>query len=126
MIAVIFEVEPKDGHRQAYLDIAADLKPLLAEVDGFVSIERFQSLADPNKLLSLSFWRDETAVSAWRSLQIHRAAQGAGRGKHFTDYRLRVAIVDRDYGMHARAQAPDDSKAIHDTLQTKLAGETHV
>ncbi|MEP0521675.1 MAG: antibiotic biosynthesis monooxygenase [Hyphomicrobiales bacterium] len=115
MIAVIFEVEPREGHRQAYLDIAADLKPLLVEIDGFLSIERFQSLTDPDKLLSLSFWRDEAAVSAWRSLQVHREAQGAGREIHFADYRLRVAMVDRDYGMHARAQAPTDSKVVHDT-----------
>lgn len=114
MIAVIFEVQPKDGHRDAYVDIAAGLKPSLATIDGFISIERFQSLADPDKLLSLSFWRDETAVAAWRALPVHRAAQGSGRGEHFTDYRLRVAEVDRDYGMHERAEAPADSKTIHD------------
>mgnify|MGYP000336100287 CR=1 FL=1 len=115
MIAVIFEVEPKEGHRDAYLEIAAQLKSSLSNIDGFVSIERFQSLVDPNKVLSLSFWRDEAAIAAWRALPEHRSAQDAGRNVHFKNYRLRVAGVDRDYGMHERAQTPDDSKAIHDT-----------
>lgn len=119
MIAVIFEVEPKVGQKDAYLDIAAQLKPSLANIDGFISIERFQSLADPNKLLSLSFWRDETAVAAWRALPVHRSAQGAGRNIHFANYRLRVAKVDRDYGLHERAQVPKDSRSIHDTTDQK-------
>ena len=114
MIAVIFEVEPRDGKREAYLDIAAELRPLLEQVDGFVSIERFESLTTPGKLLSLSFFRDEEAVKQWRSLAKHRAAQQAGRGGIFTDYRLRVAEVIRDYGMTDRAQAPADSKDVHD------------
>lgn len=114
MIAVIFEVEPKEGHKDAYLDIAAKLKPSLATIEGFISIERFQSLADPNKVLSLSFWRDEAAIAAWRALPVHRTAQASGRGEHFSNYRLRVAEVDRDYGMHQRAEAPTDSKAFHD------------
>lgn len=119
MIAVIFEVEPKEGQKDAYLDIAAQLKSSLANIDGFLSIERFQSLADPNKLLSLSFWRNEAAVSAWRALPVHRSAQDAGRNVHFENYRLRVAEVDRDYGMHERAQAPTDSKAMHDSIDRK-------
>lgn len=114
MIAVIFEVEPKDGHKDAYLDIATRLKPALSKIDGFISVERFQSLADPNKLLSLSFWRDEASVAAWRALPEHRAAQGAGRGQHFANYRLRVAEVARDYGLNERVEAPRDSKDIHD------------
>lgn len=118
MIAVIFEVEPKEGRKNAYLDIAGQLMSSLSNIDGFISIERFQSLADPNKLLSLSFWRDEAAVSAWRALPVHRSAQNAGRNVHFEDYRLRVAKVDRDYGMHERAQAPLDSKTIHGLNKT--------
>ena len=114
MIAVIFEVLPADGHRQTYLDIAADLRPLLDGIDGFISIERFQSLTTPSKMLSLSFWRDEQAVETWRQLEEHRAAQAKGRAEVFGDYRLRVASVVRDYGMFNREQAPADSRAVHD------------
>lgn len=113
MIAVIFEVWPKDEHRDAYLGIAADLKPLLETIDGFISIERFTSLAEPGKILSLSFWRDEEAVAAWRNLEPHRAAQTQGRQWVFKDYRLRVAGVIRDYGMQQRDQVPIDSRSIH-------------
>jgi len=111
MIAVIFEVWPADGRAQDYLDIAASLRPDLERIDGFLSIERFQSLADETKILSLSFWRDERAVQAWRNLERHRAAQKAGRGGIFRDYRLRVAGIVRDYGMRERAEAPADSRA---------------
>jgi len=114
MIAVIFEVMPAPGRRQHYLDIAAALKPTLERIDGFVSIERFQSLADPDKLLSLSFWRDEAAVKRWREEEHHRAAQAAGRGGIFADYRLRVAQVMRDYGLREREEAPADSRAAHE------------
>lgn len=113
MIAVIFEVEPAEGKRDAYLDIAAALKPRLVKMDGFISIERFQSLSDPKKLLSLSFWRDEEAVRGWRELEEHRRAQEAGRGGIFAGYRLRVAHVLRDYGLEEREQAPADSRARH-------------
>ena len=113
MIAVIFEVEPAEGRRDAYLGIAADLRPLLDGIDGFISIERFQSLVDKNKVLSLSFWRDEEAVTAWRNTEEHRQAQKAGRGGIFAGYRLRIAHVVRDYGMTERAEAPADSKALH-------------
>ncbi len=113
MIAVIFEVWPAEGQRREYLDIAADLRPLLAEIDGFISIERFESLSEPGKLLSLSFWRDEEAVAAWRRLEPHRAAQTAGRAHIFANYRLRVARVLRDYGMEEREEAPADSREMH-------------
>lgn len=111
MIAVIFEVWPADGRKAAYLDIAASLRPELERIDGFISIERFQSLSDETKLLSLSFWRDEAAVQAWRNIEHHRQAQKAGRDGVFRDYRLRVASVLRDYGMTERAEAPVDSRA---------------
>jgi heme-degrading monooxygenase HmoA len=110
MIAVIFEVWPADGRKQTYLDIAAKLKPELERIDGFISIERFQSLTDETKLLSLSFWRDEAAVKAWRNVEHHRQAQAAGRGGVLRDYRLRVASVLRDYGMKERTEAPADSR----------------
>jgi len=110
MIAVIFEVWPAGGQKQTYLDIAADLKPELERIDGFLSIERFQSLLDDTKLLSLSFWRDEAAVAAWRNVEHHRSAQTAGRNGVFRDYRLRVAHVLRDYGMVERVEAPADSR----------------
>ena len=113
MIAVIFEAEPRDGQKDAYLDAAATLRPLLAQIDGFLSIERFESLTTPGKILSLSFWRDEEAVARWRQLEAHRGVQAAGRRSIFADYRLRVAHVLRDYGMNDREQAPADSRAIH-------------
>lgn len=114
MIAVIFEVEPAQGRRDAYLGLAAELRPLLDGIDGFISIERFQSLADPGRILSLSFWRDEAAVAAWRDTQEHRQAQRAGRAGVFSHYRLRIAHVVRDYGLaERREQAPADSRAAH-------------
>ena len=113
MIAVIFEVWP--NRRDDYLDIAAELRPHLEEIDGFVSVERFESLTEKGKMLSLSFFRDEVAVEAWRNVAEHRAAQAKGRGGIFKDYRLRIANFIRDYGMNDRAQAPRDSKAAHAT-----------
>lgn len=114
MIAIIFEVWPAAGRRQEYLDLAASLRPLLEQVDGFISIERFESLSEPGKILSLSVFRDEAAVTRWRTLERHREAQALGRGGIFRDYRLRVAGVIRDYGMTERAQVPRDSRDIHD------------
>src|SRR5688572_29342719 len=114
MIAVIFEVIPAPGRKQAYLDLAASLKPELEKIDGFISIERFASLTNEGKILSLSIWRDEEAVKRWRQLEGHRAAQAKGRGGIFADYRLRVASVIRDYGMRERERAPADSRAVHD------------
>jgi len=113
MIAVIFEVYPQPEHKQRYLDIAAELRPLLDTIDGFISIERFESLSEPGKILSLSFWRNEAAVAAWRTLEPHRAAQEQGRAGIFSDYRLRIAEVARDYGLHDRNAAPADSKLVH-------------
>lgn len=113
MIAVIFEALPNADQRQAYLDAAALLRPQLELIDGFISIERFESLSQPGKLLSLSFWRDEEAVARWRKLEAHRRVQSQGRDSVFSDYRLRVAQVMRDYGLHDRAQAPDDSRHAH-------------
>ncbi|CAM5561316.1 hypothetical protein MAUB1S_09407 [Mycolicibacterium aubagnense] len=113
MIAVIFEVTPAEGKRGAYLGIAGDLRPLLDGIDGFISIERFQSLTDPARVLSLSFWRDEEAVRQWRNSEDHRQAQKAGRAGIFSDYRLRIAYVVRDYGMFDRAEVPADSQKAH-------------
>ncbi len=113
MIAVIFEGIAQNAQQDAYLDAAARLRPLLADIDGFLSIERFQSLTTPGKILPLSFWRDEEAVRRWRNLQQHREVQQAGRRSIFEDYRIRVAHVVRDYGFNDRAQAPEDSRAAH-------------
>ena len=113
MIAVIFEAQPRPGQTDAYLNAAAKLRPLLAEIDGFISIERFESLTQPGKILSLSYWRDEEAVRVWRNLEEHRKAQAQGRAGVFADYRLRVARVLRDYGMTERHDAPVDSRTIH-------------
>ncbi|MDF2812959.1 MAG: Antibiotic biosynthesis monooxygenase [Microvirga sp.] len=113
MIAVIFEVWPAEGRTQHYLDLAAALRADLERIDGFVSIERFQSLSEPGKLLSLSFFRDEEAVRQWRNLPAHRKTQTAGRAGIFRDYRLRIASVIRDYGLDDRDEAPDDSRQAH-------------
>jgi len=114
MIAVIFEVWPADNRRKDYMAIAADLHADLSAIDGFSSVERFQSLSDPEKLLSLSFWRDEESVARWRNHQAHRKSQAAGRSGIFKDYRLRITGVIRDYGMRDRNEAPADSVAVHD------------
>jgi len=113
MIAVIFEVVPAPGRRQEYLDLAASLRPALERIDGFVSIERFASLGNEGKILSLSIWRDEEAVARWRQFEAHRLAQAKGRAGIFADYRLRVAGIIRDYGMFERDQAPPDSRRAH-------------
>jgi heme-degrading monooxygenase HmoA len=109
VIAVIFEVIPKRDEGHAYLDLAARLRPLLDNIDGFISIERFESLSQAGKFLSLSFWRDEEAIKQWRNVAEHRAAQAEGRSRIFEDYRLRVAWVARDYGMEDRREVPADS-----------------
>ena len=113
MICVVFEVWPDPPHRDGYLNWAAELKTELLKMDGFISIERFQSLTDPDKLLSLQFWRDDSCLTAWRNLDAHRAAQSAGRSTMFKDYRLRIAEVTRDYGLTARGEAPADSRQAH-------------
>jgi len=114
MIAVIFEVWPAEGRKDEYLNLAALLREELERADGFISVERFQSLTDKGKLLSLSFWHDEDAVRAWRNNQRHRATQAAGRSGIFADYRLRIGAVLRNYGMNDRAEAPADSRTAHE------------
>ncbi len=117
MMAVIFEVWPAEGRKTDYLELAAQLRGELEHVDGFISVERFQSLADPDKLLSISFWRDEAAVAEWRRHAKHRATQSVGRREIFRDYRLRVAAVARDYGMaQRREQVPEDSRIMHNAV----------
>lgn len=111
MWAVIFEVTPQPGRAQRYFDIAAALRPELERIDGFISVERFQSLSRPEVFLSLSWWRDEAAIAAWRNAAQHRAGQAEGREAVFADYRIRVLSCVRDYGLRDRAQAPADSNA---------------
>jgi heme-degrading monooxygenase HmoA len=113
MIAVIFEVIPQDGRMDDYLKVAASMRDAVREVEGFISVERFQSITDPSKLLSVSFFENEAAVERWRNVMAHREAQAAGRGELFADYRLRVAHVLRDYGKNERTDAPGDSRAAH-------------
>lgn len=113
MIAVIFELTPAPGREQEYFDLAAGLAAELKNIDGFLSIERFESVTNPGRFVSLSFWRDEEAVRRWRNLHQHREAQARGRGGVFAAYRLRVAAVIRDYTMDEREQAPRDSRKIH-------------
>jgi heme-degrading monooxygenase HmoA len=114
MLAVIFEVIPEEGKKDEYFAIAEKLRPELNKIPGFISIERFQSVTNPGKILSLSFWKDEDSIAQWRNVGVHREAQAKGRRSVFNDYRLRVAHVVRDYGMNDRVQAPADSKTIHD------------
>lgn len=114
MLAVIFEFETIDGKRDDYLEFAAALNQEVTKVDGFISIERFESLGRPGCYVSISYWRDEAAIENWRNLRNHRTAQQAGRNSIFRNYRLRVAHILRDYGMHARGEAPTDSRAVHD------------
>ena len=113
MIAVIFELTPAAGRKQEYLDLAAGLASELKTFDGFISIERFESITNPGNFVSLSFWRDEEAVRNWRNMEQHREAQAKGRGGIFQRYRLRVASVMRDYTMSERAEAPKDSRKVH-------------
>jgi heme-degrading monooxygenase HmoA len=113
MIAVIFELTPAPGRKQDYLDLAAGLADELKAFDGFISIERFESISNPGRFVSLSFWRDEDAVRRWRNVEKHREAQASGRGGIFERYRLRVAQVTRDYTLDERAQAPADSRKVH-------------
>ena len=113
MIAVIFEVWPGDGRTQEYLNIAGGLRPLLDKIDGFISIERFESLTEPGKILSLSFWRDEESIEKWRQIESHREAQSKGRAGIFKNYSLKIAGVIRNYGMFDREEAPADSRKIH-------------
>jgi heme-degrading monooxygenase HmoA len=113
MIAVIFEVIPEDGKMADYLAIAASLNPILSTIEGFISIERFQSLVHPDKILSMSFWEDEKAILQWRNIEMHREAQSKGRNSVFKDYHLRIANVVRDYGMFDRKEAPADSRTAH-------------
>lgn len=113
MLAVIFEVLLAEGKQEEYLDIAATLRQHLKDVDGFISIERFKSLSEGEKILSLSYWEDESSIQNWRNLEAHRSAQKKGRSDIFADYRLRVCEVVRDYSMTSREDAPADSKEIH-------------
>ncbi|MEX3015616.1 antibiotic biosynthesis monooxygenase [Gymnodinialimonas hymeniacidonis] len=113
MIAVIFEFHPKEERKAEYFDLASEMRPMVDEVEGFISVERFQSLMDPTKILSLSFFEDEEAVARWRTLAAHRGAQAKGRRGIFDDYRLRIAGVIRDYGMFDRDEAPEDSRTLH-------------
>jgi heme-degrading monooxygenase HmoA len=122
MVAVIFEVIPAEGKKDEYFSLAENLRPGLNKIEGFISIERFQSLTHPEKILSLSFWKDEESIAQWRNVELHRQAQVKGRTSVFSDYRLRVAHVVRDYGMNDRAQAPADSKHIHESKKTTNEG----
>lgn len=116
MIAVIFEAFPAEGKWDEYLNVAARLRPELEKIEGFISIERFQSIADPSKILALSFWKSEESIAAWRNLELHRNAQARGRAGIFRDYRIRVGNISRDYSMNNREQAPADSVKTHQNI----------
>lgn len=113
MIAVIFQITPCPGKREIYLEVAAALRPELDRIDGFISIERFESLTVPGNILSLSFWRDDAAVRQWRNMELHRQAQRQGRSSLFADYQLRIGEIIRDYGLNERKDAPQDSRDFH-------------
>src|SRR5215212_1289022 len=120
MMAVIFEVWPASGRKEDYLTLAASLRAEVEKIDGFISVERFESLYEEGKLLSLQFWRDDEAIGRWRTHLEHRRVQKLGRAEMFTDYRLRIAQVVRDYGPNDRAEAPADSRAVHDTQEARV------
>ncbi len=103
MIAVLFEADAIPAQQERYLQLAAELKPLLTDIEGFIAIERFQSLSTPGKILSLSWWRDEAAVLAWKKNVLHQAAQSGGRESIFSFYRIRVARVFREYSSQTRS-----------------------
>ena len=113
MIAVIFEVWPSPDHKDSYLNLAAALRKELESIEGFISVERFESITEQGKMLSLSFFKDESSVVQWRNSLAHRRAQELGKGCYFTNYRLRIAEVQRDYGPADRDQAPADSREAH-------------
>lgn len=113
MIAVLFEVYLKEEFKSEYLEIATQLRKKLETMNGFISIERFASLQDESKMLSLSYWENEESIKQWRTLMEHREGQSKGRDHIFSDYRIRVAGVIRDYGIDSRAQAPEDSNKHH-------------
>ena len=113
MIAVLFESKPHPGKKDAYLDAGAKLGPVVEHFDGFLGIERFESITNPGKVMAISYWRDEECVQKWRNLEIHRKIQDTSRRTIFADYRLRVAKIIRDYTMNDRSQAPEDSKTAH-------------
>ncbi|VXB59670.1 conserved hypothetical protein [Flavobacterium sp. 9AF] len=113
MIVVLFEAFPVDNKWEEYLDLATELKPELIKIEGFIAIERFKSVSNPNKILSLSFWKDEASIQKWRTLELHREVQKKGRNSIFNDYQIRVATVIRDYSMNLREQSPEDSKLVH-------------
>lgn len=113
MIAVIFELWPAPGRADEYFQLAGQLRADLEKIDGFISVERFESVTQKGKFVSLSFWRDEEAVRRWRAVETHRGAQAKGRAGIFSDYRLRVAAVIRDYGLREREEAPADSRQKH-------------
>ena len=113
MVAVIFEFTPARGRFPEYMELVGQLKPELDKAEGFISLERFESITTPGKFVSLQFWRDEECVRKWRNLQQHREAQKKGRAGIFASYRLRIAGVIRDYTMEERAQTPADSVSVH-------------
>ena len=113
MIAVIFEFTPAPGRFPDYMELVGQLKPELDKAEGFISLERFESITTPGKFVSLQFWRDEECVQKWRNVQLHRQAQAKGRAGILQDYRLRIATVNRDYTKNDRTQAPKDSVALH-------------
>jgi heme-degrading monooxygenase HmoA len=113
MIAVIFEFTPREGRFPDYMKVVDTLRDDLAKADGFISLERFESITNKGKFLSLQFWRDEEAVRKWRNLQKHREAQKKGRAEIFASYRLRIAKVTRDYTNDLRSEAPRDSIEVH-------------
>mgnify|MGYP000094091323 CR=1 FL=1 len=115
MIAMIFEFWLNDDEVDNYTPYSGKMRQLVDEIEGFISVERYRSEYDPDKILALGFFRDETAVEKWRNHPAHRQAQQLGRQKYYTNYRLRMAEVVRDYDRHNREQVPHDSQSIHDT-----------
>lgn len=112
MIAVVSELWPHPDRRRDYDLLAAELRPHLEAIDGFISSERFESCAEPGKFLSFSLWRDEAALARWRNLEEHRVVMAKGRDGILRDYHIRATSVLWDYGRFDRTEAPADSRAV--------------
>ncbi len=113
-IVVLFEVTPTKEGMEKYLELASMLKPMLSGFDGFISAERFQSLNNEGKLLSMNVWENEEAIEKWRNTLSHRMSQLEGKNKLFESYKITVCNTIREYSNTDRKNAPQDSnKALY-------------
>ena len=107
-VVVLFEVTPTAEGKVRYLELAAQLKLLLSDAKGFIHSERFSSLNEEGKLLSLNVWENEESVKKWRNELHHRMSQSEGRERLFENYRITVAYVIREYDDYNRREAQEE------------------